>query len=178
MNDFAKKYKSSQRVGFFHSGNIILIILIAVSCTTMKNGKTEQKKELFTGKLSVLDNKLENFAKKYNTIVRSPKGSYYTSTGDNSVNPDSLEYREVSWVDGAIAKAILIQPHVDTAGIKLNTWDVCNLAWIIHAPTFEKPFCTYYLLKNADISILERNIDQLLSQSDENLRHVKVEDLK
>jgi hypothetical protein len=178
MNDFAKKYKSSQKVGFFHSGNIILIILIAVSCTTMKNGKTEQKKEPFTGKLSVLDNKLENFAKKYNTIVRSPKGSYYTSTGDNSVNPDSLEYREASWVDGAIAKAILIQPHVDTAGIKLNTWDVCNLAWIIHAPTFEKPFCTYYLLKNADISILERNIDQLLSQSDENLRHVKVEDLK
>ena len=39
----------------------------------MKNGNTEQKKEAFTGKLSVLDNKLENLVSQSEENLRNIK---------------------------------------------------------------------------------------------------------
>ena len=138
----------------------------------MTRHNTEQNREALTGQLKILDDKLEGFAKKYNTQVTSPKITYYPQV------EDSLESRQIEWVDDNIGKALMIQPHQKSSGISSKTWDVYNLAWLINAPTWEKPFCRYDLLKNAELTTLERNIDQLLSQSEQKLGSIKIEDLK
>ena len=138
-------------------------------CTTVKD---HEVKDPPPGKLSVIDRELEQFAKNHNTRVISPLITY-----DPKVE-DSLENRMVEWIEGNIGKAVLIQPHTDHKGAKRHAWDVSNIAWIIDAPSFQKPFWQRFLLENAGIDTLKKNIDQLLSQSEQNLRSIKKEDLK
>lgn len=135
------------------------------------------KKESLEVKLNALDDKLERFAKKHNTSVRSPNSTYYNSANNAPVY-NSLENREISWIDGSIAKAITVMPYSTNSGFSPNTWDVCTLAWFYDSPIFEKPHWVLYLLKNADIKTLEQNIDQLLMQAEEKLANIKPADLK
>ena len=134
----------------------------------------EQSGETFKGKLSVLDDALERFAKKHHTQVAAPKSTYYPPVE----NSDSLENREISWMDGPIAKAILIQPHQTATERKSDAWDFCILAWIKDAQTWEKPHLRFLLLRNAGINTLTSKIEDLLSQAEQKLNDIKPEDIK
>ena len=137
----------------------------------MKEGNIQQK-ELPAGKLSIIDDKLEQFAKRHNTHVTSPEKNYYPAV------KDSMENRLIEWGDSIIRKAIVINPHQDTSGFDPNSWDVTNIAWAPHAPSYNKPFWERTLVKKATAKSLEMKIDELLSQSEENLKNLKLEDLK
>ena len=147
----------------------------------MENHNKEQNIEGFKGNLSALDDKLECFAKKYHTSLTSPDLKYFVDKNDTASefrSSNSLKNRQIEWIDGDIAKAVVIQPHLSSPGHKSDAWDFFILAWLYNAPSFEKPFWQQCLLKNASIQTLERNIDQLLSQSEDKLSKIKVEDFK
>lgn len=154
----------------------IIFVFLNISCTTMKNKSNEQNDQVFTSKLSVLDNDLELFAKKHHTQVTSPKTTYYPPLKDSVES--SLENREISWMDGDIAKAILIQPHQMPSGRKSDAWDFLILAWIKDAHTFEKPHRMFFLLKNAGIDTLRLNIEKLLSETEQKLNSIQLDDLQ
>lgn len=177
MNIFGSKYHLLKKISCDIAAGSGLVIFFIISCTTIKSGKVEQKEISQGDKLSSLDDKLKCFAMKHNTPVRSSKPAYYNSMG-NPPDYDSLENREVSWIDDSIAKAIFILPYSTNSGVSPNTWNFHVVAWLFYAPSFEKPHWTFYLLKNANIKTLEQNIDKLLIQSEEKLNNVKIDDLK
>jgi hypothetical protein len=162
----------SRGLSFF--GIIVLIILTFSnsSCTSTNAQSIEQKRDTFTDKLSILDSVLDRFAKSHQTQVLFAKNIYYPPV------EFSLENREISWMDGPIAKAILIRPHTTNLGPKSDSWDFYIIAWIMDATTPEKPFREYYILRNAGIDTLKSKIEDLLSQADQRLKDIKLEDLK
>ena len=160
--------------GLAFLGIVAMIILTFsnISCKPTNIQNMEQKRDTFTGKLSILDSALDKFAKSHQTKVLYPKTKYYPPV------EISLEEREVSWINVSIAKAVIIKPYTTNLGPKSDAWDFYILAWIIDASTLEKPFREFCLLKNADINTLKSKIEDLLSQAEQKLKDIKLEDLK
>jgi hypothetical protein len=132
----------------------------------------DRDRESFETKLSILDSALDSFAKNHQTQVESP---------DLITNPPvefSTETRNIIWMDGPIAKGVVITPHQTPRDIKADAWDFCILAWIKDYPAWEKPFREFRILKNAGITTLSSKIEDLLRQADQILIDLKFEDLK
>jgi hypothetical protein len=159
-------------ISFFRIIVIIIFTFIKSSCTTTSAQSMKQKVDTFTGKLSILDSVLDSFAKTHQTEVLFTKSTYYPPV------EISLENREISWIHGPIAKAILIRPYSTNLGPVPDAWDFQIIAWIIEAPTQEKPFREFYLLRNAGIETLKIRIEDLLNQAEQKLKEIKLEDLK
>lgn len=150
----------------------IVMICCNISFNTINIQNMEQKGITFSGKLNVLDSALDRFANKHQTQVKSPNIEYYPPV--NVV----VENRHINWKDGSIEKAIVIVPHQTPQEVKSDAWDFIVLAWVPDAPSREKPFRESYLLKNADIDTLKSKIEDLLSQAEQQLKDIKLEDLK
>ena len=130
-------------------------------------------------KFKLIDEKLKNFAGMLNAKVATG-GSGFSVAGI-PVPEELVEERRIIWVDGQIGKAIIIHPNFfDTVDISSPSWNFFNLAWLEHSSTVlkEKPFWTKYLLNKVKFDVIEKNIDQLLNTSKENLEAIKREDLK
>jgi hypothetical protein len=151
---------------------IIGAVCCSISSKTINTHNMEQKGIKFTGKLNILDSALDRFAKSHQTQINSPNIEYYPPI------KFKLENREISWMDGSIAKAVLIKPHQNSQEVQPDAWDFLVLAWIKDSPTQEKPFHEFYLLKNASIDTLKSKIEDLLSQAEQKLKDIKLEDLK
>jgi len=75
-------------------------------------------------------------------------------------------------------KAIIIQPHLTINGIDSSKWDFTNIAWLKDAADSENRSYIKNLLEKVSFDNIEQDIDQLLRQSEKNLREIKKMDLK
>ena len=117
-------------------------------------------------------------AEKLNAKIWKEGSQYYVN--GVPVPPDKFEDRRIVWTTGQIWKAIIIEPSFFGVDIRTPQWRFINLAWVedeLSGPN-ERPFWEHYLLKNVEFEVIEKNIDQLLSTSVENLEKIKREDLK
>ena len=76
------------------------------------------------GRFHSIDIKLQHFAAKYNAEIHSTGFWIY------GIPDDKIEARRISWKDGSIGKAILIEPRFITEDINTALWDFCILAWL------------------------------------------------
>lgn len=128
-------------------------------------------------KFKQIDDKLKTFAKKLQVEV---------STGGTVYTPEisaPIEERRIVWVEGPIGKAIFIQPYVDPArGASFDSWNFINIAWLENSASSSmpssKPMWMKTLIKKGNIELLTKEIDALLVSSEENLKKIKVKDLK
>ena len=130
-------------------------------------------------KFKLIDKKLKNFAAVLNAKL-AKDGSGFSIDGV-PVPGEFVEGRRIIWVDGQIGKAIIINPtFFDIPDLSSPAWDFFNVAWLEHGSSAlnEKPFWTKYLLKRGEFDVIEKNIDQLLNTSKENLEAIRREDLK
>jgi len=157
--------------------SFILIILL-FSCGQKNKIDQHDRNETVMSKFKLIDKKLKDLAEKLNAKVAKDGSGYYVD--GVPVSKPKIEERRIIWIEGQIGKAILIHPDFTATDINSPTWNFFNLAWLEQGSPSEKgkPFWTKYLLKNAGFEEIEKNIDQLLSTSVENLATIKREDLK
>ena len=130
-------------------------------------------------KFRPIDEKLKNFAEMLKAKLATD-GSGFSVNGV-AVPKEFIEERRIIWVDGQISKAIIIHPDFfNIPDISSPSWNFFNVAWLEHGSSAKKgkPFWTKYLLKKVEFDVIEKNIDQLLNTSKENLQTIKIEDLK
>jgi hypothetical protein len=127
----------------------------------------------------LIDEKLKKFAEKLKAKLATD-GSGFSIDGV-AVPKELVEERRIIWVDGQIGKAIIIHPDFfDIPDISSPAWKFFNVAWLEHGSATKKgkPLWIKYLLKKVEFDVIEKNIDQLLNTSKENLEAIKIEDLK
>ena len=125
-----------------------------------------------------IDAKLNEVAKKLKAEVAT-NGSGYTIE-EVRVPDEKIEERRILWIDGDIGKGIIISPNFAGGNIDSPSWDFVNIAWLQSGPsnTNGRPFWKNDLLEKEKFETIEKNIDQLLNKSIENLKAIKKEDLK
>ena len=128
-------------------------------------------------KFKQVDVKLKAFAKKLKVEVATSGTVYFPEIAV------PVEERRIVWTDGQLGKAILIKPHVHPArGVSTDTWDFINLAWLEDAGSSAKPsvkpMWMRTLIRKGHMKLLEKEIDALLSISEENLKQIELRHLK
>lgn len=94
--------------------------------------------------------------------------------------PDAFirfEERRIDWKDGEIHKAIIIQPTFEGFTINSEIWNLYNIAWINDFSKNPRPTWENYLVKKKPFIVIEKNIDELLSKSKNDLIRIKEADL-
>lgn len=102
-------------------------------------------------------------------------------TKDRPEYPKALrtfEERRIDWVENDIMKAIIIQPNFENNGVNQNLWNFINVAWFNDGKSFHLLSWNKDLVKEKEFSYIEKSIDNLLAASLENLKTIKLEDLK
>jgi hypothetical protein len=142
--------------------------------------KTDRQKypEMDSSKFTSIDHKLKILAEKLNAKLITDGSDYFVN--GVRIPGEKIEERRIVWTDGKISKAILIQPHFDTTNENSQTWNFFNLAWVEEDSSglADKPFWTKYLLRTAELEAIEKNIDELLRLSEEQLGAISRKDLK
>ena len=128
-------------------------------------------------KFKKVDVKLKAFAKNLKVEVAKSGTVYFPEPSF------PVEERSVVWIDGRIGKGIMIRPHTEPGiGVSSDTWDFINLAWLEDVPhsakPSAKPMWMRTLIRKGDMELLEKEIDDLLSISEENLKPIELRHLK
>ncbi|RYE50424.1 MAG: hypothetical protein EOP48_19790 [Sphingobacteriales bacterium] len=119
----------------------------------------------------LIDDKITNLANRLNARLTKDRPNY----------PDVLrtfEERRIDWNDNKINKAIIIQPNFEATGVNSSIWNFINIAWHDDAHSAKRPKWINILVDKSEFEVIEKNIDKLLFQSEENLKKIKMEDLK
>ena len=117
-----------------------------------------------------IDDKLINLANSLNARLTKDRPEY----------PEVLrtfEERRIDWSDNEINKAIIIQPNFEATGVNSSIWNFINIAWHDDAHSVKRPQWINILVDKGEFEMIEKNIDELLFQSEENLKKIKMEDL-
>lgn len=124
-----------------------------------------------------IEDTLNTIAKSLGTTVESTGGG--SSFDHVTVPKEKIQFRKIIWTDGDIGKAIIISQNFQNKNIDSPDWDFTILAWQQNGGSREKgrPFWQKHLLQKVHFEMIEKNIDQLLKQSIENLSTVKKSDL-
>ena len=89
----------------------------------------------------------------------------------------TFEERRIDWEEGQIHKAIIIQPTFKATGVDCSLWSVINIAW--HDTALGKRIkWRRHLVYEDKFEVIESSVVQLLSESENNLRNIRLEDLK
>jgi hypothetical protein len=122
---------------------------------------------------SSIEDKLNEFAKKYNTQVRERE------IGFDRISTKETELRKIFWADGIFLKGIFILPvEVVNKGSDLTMWDFTIHASFNEYHPGEVPFWEKALLEGVPFPEIEKQIDNLLSESEKYLAAVRVEDMR
>ncbi len=124
-----------------------------------------------------IDNKLTELSKQLGTTVATTGGG--ASFDGVDVPKDKLEMRRIVWVDGSIGKGIIINQNFENRNIDAPDWDFSYIAWLEKTELTSKgrPFLEKKLLTKVTLAKIEKNIDQLIKVSTENLKNIKESDL-
>jgi hypothetical protein len=117
-----------------------------------------------------IDSKLISFASKLNATFKKDRPGY----------PEALrtfEERRIDWVEGQIRKAIIIQPTFEASGVNSSIWNLINLAWVERNGIPVLPAWKVVLIEKSDFRKIEDNIDELLIQSESNLKKIEIDDV-
>lgn len=121
---------------------------------------------------SIEDN-LNEFAKKHNAKL------YAREVGFDSKPIGEPELRKVLWDDGMFSKAILILPAAPNYnGSDSTLWDFSIHASVNDNRPGDVPSWQKDLLEGVPFQEIERQIDHLLSESENYLAAVRVEDMR
>lgn len=125
-------------------------------------------------RFSKIDNKLKEFAAKCNGELHTSGSWIY------GVPPDKIEERRITWIDEELKKVIHILPHFETEDFDAPLWCFENFACPLNNKPESNniPFWQKDLLDRVEFSKIEDNIDELLTQSFENLQSISMQDLK
>lgn len=120
-----------------------------------------------------IDDKLYQFAEKYNAKIHTKGSSYY------GVPSDKIQERRILWMDGLIGKAVMIIPDFVSINFSSPLWQFINFACIEDGKPYPdgKPFWEKSLLDRVEFHEIEKAIDDLLVQSTKNLDAIQLEDL-
>ena len=122
-------------------------------------------------RFELIDEKLSKLANKLNAKL----------TKDRSGFPEALitfEERRIDWNDGEISKAIIIQPTFEATGVNSAIWNFINIAWYDDADSAKRLKWIEKLVDKCEFEVIEKQIDDLLSKSEENLKKIRMDDLK
>ncbi len=122
-------------------------------------------------RFNFIDNKLLRLASKLNATLRKDRPNF----------PQTLrtfEERRLDWRDIEIRKAIIIQPTFEATGVNSAIWNFINIAWHHDALSRKTLKWKKILVDKSDFEVIEKNIDELLRQSEENLKKIVYQDLK
>jgi len=128
-------------------------------------------------KFTQIDKKLNKLARQLGTTVATSGGGH--SFDEVVVPKDKLEMRRIVWIEGSIGKGIVIDQNFENRNIDVPDWDFMNIAWLAEGGSSAKgrPFWQTRLLKKVKLAQIEKNIDQLLKKSIDNLKAIKESDL-
>ena len=121
-------------------------------------------------KFQTIDDKLYSFAIKLNATLSKDRPHFPREM----IN---FEERRIDWYDNQIKKAIIIQPTFTAKGVDSSLWNFINIAWIEQNGIAIKPGWQSCLIDKKDFSEIEKQIDQLLTKSEQNLKSVEIKDL-
>jgi hypothetical protein len=114
-----------------------------------------------------IDNKLIAFADKHNARLTKDRNGFFP-----------IE-RRIDWIENQIRKAIIIQPaFLMTPNADSSLWNFINVAWIMQNGVAVKPGWMKILLEKSDFNLIDKDIDELLFQSENNLCNIKLEDVE
>ncbi len=108
-----------------------------------------------------IDSKLVDLATKLNAKLTKDRPEY----------PEALrtfQERRIDWIENNIHKAIIIQPTFEESGVNSHIWNLINIAWRTDDYLHEKKWLRY-LIERQSFEIIEQNIDDLLSKSENDL---------
>ena len=152
-----------------------LVILFLFSCGDAGNQATNQNVDALANRFQHIKGKLEKFADKHDATISTVWSKVQKHDPDGS---DSFLVKHIVWNDGRFGKAIFIQQHNGIEGVDTTTWDFSNIAWLQDTQATAKPTFVKNLLTKVEFQTIEKDIEQLLSKSEEVLGAIKVEDLK
>ncbi len=89
----------------------------------------------------------------------------------------TFEERRLDWRDIEIRKAIIIQPTFEATGVNSAIWNFINIAWHHDVLSGKTLKWKKILVNKSDFEVIEKNIDALLHQSEENLKKIVFKDL-
>lgn len=118
-----------------------------------------------------MDDKLAALAAKLNAKL----------TKDRPWMPESFrtfEERRIDWQDGELLKAIIIQPTFQDKGVNQEIWNFINLAWWPESHPGAMYQWREVLVYESPFEVIEDNIDRSLEESEQNLRNIRMGDLK
>jgi hypothetical protein len=150
-----------------------ILILFLISCGKLKRQK--QSDDPLAARFRLIDSKLRDFASKHNAEVATVWAKFYSHIPDDT---GTYAIKRIVWTDSLFVKAIIIQPHLDPTGLDSTAWDLTNVAWLENRKAGEKRSYVKNLLTKVKFEVIEKKIDQFLSQSEKNLQEIKIEDLK
>ncbi len=124
-----------------------------------------------------IDKKLNALAKKYRVAVAT-SGSVHSIDKFN-IPQNKVQIRKILWIDDIIGKGIIIEPNFENRNIDAPDWNILNIAWLNSSAKGSRglPFWQKFLLKKVKFEEIEKNIDQLLQSSIDNLAAVQKTDL-
>lgn len=154
---------------------IFLVVLFLFSYRDIGNQATKRKDDPLADRFQLIEGKLQEFADKHDAKISTVWSKIQTHDPDES---DSFLVKHIVWNDGRFGKAVFIQQHSDINGVDTTAWDFSNIAWIQDTQVIAKPTYVKNLLTKVNFKIIERDIQQLLSKSEEVLSVIKMEDLK
>lgn len=121
-------------------------------------------------KFQTIDDKLYSFAIKLNATLSKDRPHFPREMV-------TFEERRIDWYESQIKKAIIIQPTFTAKGVDSSLWNFINVAWIEHNGVPIKPGWQSCLIDKKDFSEIEKQIDQLLTKSEQNLKGIEIKDV-
>ena len=131
--------------------------------------------DAFAKRFKNIEEKLQVFAEKHKaemSIVWSKMQKY------DPDGADSFLVKHIVWEDGRFGKAVFIQHHSDINGVDTTAWDFSTVAWLQDTQVNAKPAFVRNLVTKVGFHVIEKDIEQLLSQSEKVLGGIKREDLE
>lgn len=114
-----------------------------------------------------IDDKLSAFANKRGAQLTKNRGGFFPTE------------RRIDWTENQIRKAVIIQPAFLMTPISDSSlWNFINIAWTMKNGIAVKPGWKKILLEKSNFHLIERDIDDLLCQSENNLSNIKPEDVE
>ena len=89
----------------------------------------------------------------------------------------TFEERRIDWEEQGIRKAIIIQPTFKLEGVDQSIWNMENVARYTDQNGYRLKWRKSLVVKK-EFSLIEENIDSLLSESVKNLTGLQHKDLK
>jgi hypothetical protein len=114
-----------------------------------------------------IDDKLSDFADKHEGRLTKDRNGFL------------LGERRIDWKENQICVAIIIQPiFLMTGDTYPSFYNFINVAWIMKNGIAVKPGWKKMLLEKSNYNLIEKEIDELLFQSENNLCNIKLGDIE